>query len=171
MGREKVIITRIYLVMGYSKKFQKMATSQDEIGWRQVMEGMVCREARQLQEEYKIICGSWTSGKRWTEGLITRLLEAMHGQRLYRNIQVHNKTAGLEATAHKEEIQRQIKEQQAMGYNNFLEQDTFLGECNLGDLEITSGIEEQYWQLAVKAAREAARIEGGRADTASGNTI
>ena len=98
-------MTEICINMGYGVKFRRMATSQDEIGLRWFMEGMICKEARQLQEEYRIACGSWTTGRRWTEGIISKLLEATHGQWLYRNIQVHDKTAGLAATAHKEEIQ------------------------------------------------------------------
>ena len=53
-----------------------------------------------------------------------------------------------------------------MWYDGFFQEDAFLGECNSGDLEITSGVEEQYWLLAVKAAWEAARIESRRADKA-----
>jgi hypothetical protein len=49
-----------------------------------------------------------------------------------------------------------------------MEEDAFLGECNLNDLETTSGVEEQYWLLAVKAAREAASMEGRRVDAESG---
>ena len=51
-----------------------------------------------------------------------------------------------------------------------MEEDAFLGECNLNNLETTSGVEEQYWLLAVKAAREAASIEGRQADTDRGQT-
>ncbi len=75
---------------------------------------------------------------------------------------------GLAATAHKEEIQQQIEAQQARGYNDFMEENTFLGECNLNDLKTTSDVEEQYWLLAVKAAWEAASTEGRQVDTARG---
>ena len=70
--------------------------------------------------------------------------------------------------AHKEEIQKQIDAQQAIRYKGFMEEDAFLGDCNLNDLETTSGVEEQYWLLAVKAAWEAANIEGRQVDTARG---
>ena len=130
------------------------------------MEGMICKEARQLQEGYRIACGSWTTVTRWTEGFIIKLLEVTHGQWLYRNIQVHDKIAGLAAKANKEEIQQQIDAQQTIGYNGFLEQGAFLGECNLNNLETISGVEEQYWLLAVKAAWEAASIESRRVDIA-----
>ena len=155
-------MTEICIDMGYGVKFRRMAASQDEIGWRWFMEGMICKEARQLHEEYRIACGSWTTGIQWKKGLIIKLVEATHGQWLYRNIKVHDKIAGLAVTAHKEEIQQQIEAQQAIGYDGFLEEDAFLGECNLNNLETTSGVEEQYWLLAVKAAWEAASIEGGQ---------
>jgi hypothetical protein len=168
MGRGSTTMTEICIDMGYGMKFRKMAAAQDEIGWIRFMEGMICKEARQLQEEYRIACGSWTTGIRWTVGLITKLLEATHGQWLYRNIQVHDKVTGLAATAHKEEIQKQIEAQQAIGYDGFMEEDAFLEECNLNDLETTSGVEEQYWLLAVKAAPEASSIEGGQKGAAQG---
>ena len=41
-----------------------------------------------------------------------------------------------------------------------LEDDRYLAECNLGDLEETSGMKETYWLLAIKAAREVSRLEG-----------
>ena len=47
-----------------------------------------------------------------------------------------------------------------------LEDDRYLAECNLGDLEETSGMKETYWLLAIKAAREASRLEGKQVSTA-----
>jgi hypothetical protein len=92
--------------------------------------------------------------------LIIKLIEITHGQWLYCNIQVHNKVTGLKVTLHKEDVQNQIKTQQAMDFDGFLEEEAFLGECNLGDLKLTSGRKEIYWLLAIKAAREAMQIEG-----------
>ena len=46
-------MTEICIDMGYGIKYRRMATSQDEIGWRRFMEGMIFKEARQLQEEYR----------------------------------------------------------------------------------------------------------------------
>ena len=37
-----------------------------------------------------------------------------------------------------------------MGSDGLLDEDCHLGECNLGDLEDTSGIKETYWLLAIK---------------------
>ena len=131
------------------------------------MEGMVCKEIRMIQTTYTSLSGSRMSAERWMEELITKLLEVTHGQWLYRNIQVHDKVAGTLATLRKEEIQMEIEEQQALGSDGLLDEDCHLGECNLGDLEDTSGIKETYWLLAIKAAREAGRLEALRIQTNS----
>ena len=59
----------------------------------------------------------------------------------------------------------ETEEQQALGTKGLLDEDCHLGECNLGDLEDTSGIKETYWLLAIKAAREAGRLEALRIQT------
>ena len=56
--------------------------------------------------------GACLAGQR---GLVTKLLEATHGQWLYRNIHVHDDIAGVEATARKEEIQKFIEDQLEIG--------------------------------------------------------
>lgn len=59
----------------------------------------------------------------------------------------------------------EIEEQQALGSAGLMDEDCHLGGCNLGDLEDTSGIKETYWLLAIKAAREAGRLEALRIQT------
>lgn len=158
--------------MGYGVKYRKMAKTQDEIGWRRFLEGMICSEFQRIQHTYYLASGLRKTGKWWAQQLVIKLLEITHGQWLYRNIQVHDKVTGLHATTRKEEIQMEIEVQQEIGFEGFLEEDAYLGECNLGDLEYTSGTDEQYWLLAVKAAREAAVIEdrSRRAATTVGTT-
>jgi hypothetical protein len=57
----------------------------------------------------------------------------------------------------------EIEHQQELGAEGLLDDDCYLAECNLGDLEDdTSGIRETYWLLAIQAAREASRLEGIR---------
>ncbi len=126
------------------------------------MEGMICKEIWAIQKTYTALSGSRTSAEKWTGELITKLLEVTHCQWLYRNIQVHEKVSGTLATLRKEEIQKEIKEQQALGSDGLLDEDCQLGECNLGDLEDTSGITETYWLLAIKATQEACRLEAFR---------
>jgi hypothetical protein len=79
-----------------------------------------------------------------------------HGQWLYRNVQIHDTVAGTLATLRKEEIQREIEEQVELGPAGLLEEDQWMMEVNLKDLETTSGEQEEYWLVAIRAAREAA---------------
>jgi hypothetical protein len=77
-------------------------------------------------------------------GLVTKLLEVMHGQWLYHNIQVHNKISGTPVMLWKEELQLEIEWQQELGTAGPLDEDCHLAECNLGDLEDSSGAKETY---------------------------
>ena len=52
--------------------------------------------------------------------------------------------------------------QQELEMKGLLDDDCYLAESNLGDLENTSGIRETYWLLAIQATREASRLEGIR---------
>ncbi len=94
--------------------------------------------------------------------LILKLLEVTHSQWLYCNIKVHDKVAGTLATLRKEEIQMEIKEQQALGLAGLMDEDCHLGEWNLQDLDDTSGVREICLLLAIKAAWEASRLEALR---------
>ena len=62
------------------------------------MEGMTCREIRAIQKTHTSLSGSRISAARWTGELVTKLLEVKHDQRLYQNIQVHEKVLGTLAT-------------------------------------------------------------------------
>ena len=61
-------------------RYHRMARSQDEIGWRRFMEGMVSARIIDIQREYLALrCASWKLDK-WATGLVVRLLEVTHGQ-------------------------------------------------------------------------------------------
>ncbi len=63
-------------------------------------------------------------------------------------------------TLWKEAIQHEIKEKMELGEAGLLEEDQWMMEVNLGNLEITSGENEEYWLLAIKAAWVAATLTG-----------
>jgi hypothetical protein len=126
------------------KTYLQMARKQDQIGWRRFMEGMISIRMREIQHQYHISEGTHTSPKRWAQGLILKLLEATHGQWLYRNVQIHNVVSGTQATMRNKAIQKEIKEQMELGEADLLEEDNWMLEVNLGDLESTSGEQEQY---------------------------
>ena len=66
----------------------------------------------------------------------------------------------------------EIEKQQEMGEDSLLEEDSYLLEVNLEDLETTSGERQEYWLLAIRAVREICRLRARRLDssTAAGTT-
>ena len=130
------------LVLGDGAGFQEMGRSQDEIGWRCFMEGMISKEIIPIQSDYVEMGGSAMSVDEWARGLVIKLLEVTHGQWLYRNVHVHDAASGIAATARKEEIQRCIEDQIELGEEGLDEKDHNLLEVNLEDLETTTGEEQ-----------------------------
>ena len=57
-------------------------------------------------------------------------------------------------------FQREIEAQQDQGFDGLLEKDQFLREVNLEDLENTSGEQQEYWLVPMRAAREAGLLRG-----------
>lgn len=136
-------------------RFRRMAEMQDKLGWRRFMEGMITEQLIELQYHFLTIRGSRRTIKSWATGLVIKLLEITHGQWLYRNVVVHDARAGTIATLRKEEIQREIEHQLALGEQELPEEDRFLLEVNIEDLEHSSGERQEYWLLAIQAARKA----------------
>ena len=118
------------------------------------MEGIISKEITGIQKSYLALSIYHLSIERWTTGLITKLLEFTHGQCLYRNLHVHDSISGTTSTLHKEEIQMEIEKQQELSTDSLEEGDKYVMEINLEDLENTSGEKQQYWLLAICAARE-----------------
>ena len=136
------------------------------------MEGMIPKEIREIQGTFGTVRGSTMPATGWTTRLIIKLLEVVHGQWLYRCVQIHDKIRGTLATASKEELQREIEEQMEKGWSDLLEEDQYLADVNLEDLEYSSGKSQRYWLLSVRAALEASRLQGTRPNQGStiGNT-
>ena len=156
------------LCHGRSEEFHQLAKEQDKIGWQPFLEGMVCKQARTIQSLHHINIGTCVSPEQWASGLILKLMEATHGQWLYQKVQIHDKVAGSQATLRKEAIQREIEEQLEKGGDGLLEEDQWMMEVNLGDLENTLGEQEQYWLVAIRATREAARLKRQRTPVQQG---
>jgi hypothetical protein len=60
-GRGGITMTEI--CSGMDHRYHKVAEEQDAIGWRQFMEGMICRGLRGLQEIYTTVKGSNVTGE------------------------------------------------------------------------------------------------------------
>ena len=122
------------------------------------MEGMICKEMREIQNDHYHVHGSRLSATRWAKGLILKLLETTHGQWIYRNVQIHDNVAGTQVTLHKEAILREIEEQMELGNAGLLEEDHWMLEVNLGDLENSNGEQAEYWLLGIRAGRMACTL-------------
>ena len=133
------------------------------------MEWMVCKEIRAIQSSHSSVTGLRCNTANWGRDLVTRLLEVTNGQWLYPNVLVYDRISGTLATQRKEELQMEIKRQQELGTEGMLEEDCYLADCNLGDLEETSGTMETYWLISIQAAREAGRLERLRIQAAEAN--
>ena len=115
-------------------RFRQMALSQDKIGWRRFLEGMISTEITTIQQQYMAVNGSRMSLDKWCTGLITQLLEITLGQWIYRNYVVHDPVSGTLATAKKEELLAEIERQRELSDTGLLEEDKYLAEVNLEDM-------------------------------------
>jgi hypothetical protein len=143
---------------GMSERYRLMAIAQDVIGWRRFMEGMISIRLVSLYAEHQEHTGEGISAEKWSSQLVIRLLEVTHGQWVYRNIQVHDEACGALRTREKEQLQADIEEQMQLGFNGFVAMDRSLATVALEDLESSNGDQQEYWLLAVRAARVAATL-------------
>ena len=155
-------------IVGFQQKYHRLATSVDCIGWRRFMEGMLSKELVELQKFALVESDSRNTVDRWAKELVIRLLEVTHGQWLYRNVMVHDKTAGELVTKRKEEIRKALEDQLELGEEGLLEEDRFLLDINLDDMDTSSGEDQAYWLLALEAARDARQLRLGQVSDAEG---
>jgi hypothetical protein len=124
------------------------------------MEGMISRGVVEIQRDYLQLSGVRWKLDRWATGLIIKLLEVTHGQWLYRNVVVHDKVAGNLAVTRKEGIRSEIEDQLSKGEEGLLDEHKFLLEVNLDNSDGTDGDSQEYWLLAIRAARVACAARG-----------
>ena len=79
------------------------------------MEGMISWELVELQKYALVESESRMMVDTWTKELVIKLLKITHGQWLYRNVVVHDRTAGDLVTRRKEEIREALQEQMELG--------------------------------------------------------
>jgi hypothetical protein len=118
------------------------------------MEGMLSKKCVCLQADYRVQTGQGGNVLSWA-----------HGQWIYRNIQVHDETQGTLQTQEKELLQQDIEVEMLMelGFEAFLAMDCLLANVTLEDLEASDGKQQEYWLLAVRAARKVKVLVEGNA--------
>ncbi len=133
-------------------RFRHMALSQDTIGWRWFLEGMILTEITNIQRQYIAVNGSRMSLDKWCTGLITGLLEITHWQWLYPNYIVHDPVSNTIAMAKKEELVLEIECQRDLGNAGLLEEDKYLAEVNLEEMATSLGERQHYCLPAIQTA-------------------
>jgi hypothetical protein len=157
------------IVQEAPSRFQVVGKSQDKIGWRRFLEGMISKEITGIQQQYYALNGMQMSLEKWSSGLITRLLEIRPGQWIYQNFIVHDPVSGIIATAKKEELLWEIEHQRKLGDAGLLEEDKYLAEVNLEELETTLGEQQHYWLLAIRTAWNEKILREQREQQQTGN--
>jgi hypothetical protein len=137
---------------------QRLAISQDIIGWDHFMMVMVSKQIAKIQSTYLLRSNSLQPASSWIVGLITQLLQVTHTQRIHRCVLVHDWNTGMLISAHKEDLLKEIEHQLALGPDGLTEEDKFLLQCNFDELATTNGKHQEYWLLAIQAAPEACRL-------------
>jgi hypothetical protein len=66
---------------------------------------------------------------------------------------VHDRTSGTLVNQHKAELLEEITKQLSMGAESLIKDDKYLLECNLLDIVMTNGKQQEYWLLAIQAAQ------------------
>ncbi len=117
------------------------------------MMGMIFSKLISIQESHLRLCTPHQLAEKWATGLITQLLQVTHAQWIYWCLLVHDHTSSMLINLHKTKLLEEIANQLSMGAENLMEDDKYLLECNLSDLATTSGEQQEYWLLAIRAAR------------------
>ena len=92
------------------ERYMQIGRSQDEIGWRRFMEGMIATKVVEIQRDYITLSGSKWNINDWSKVLVIKLLECTYGQWLYRNVHVHDAISGTLANQKKEKLRQKIIE-------------------------------------------------------------
>ncbi len=120
--------------------------------------GMVSTKLLPIQSSHSVESNSLARATRWITGFITQLLQVVHTQWIYQCILVHDRTTGTLILTHKEKLIKEFEYQLSLGTDTLSEGDRFLLECNFDDLATTSRESQEYWLLAIRAAREESHL-------------
>ena len=87
---------------------QRLASSQDVLGWDNFMEGKLSVYFASIQRDHLLLSPSCMVAEDWMSQFITRILHITHGQWLYRNISRHHRQHGLLEEADRTALLREI---------------------------------------------------------------
>lgn len=148
--------TRKFSELGaMSPRMRQLAASQDRIGWRNFMEGRVSKHFYSIQQLHLTVGESYLSGDDWMKHFITRLLHITHSQWIYRNFSLHDRRQGYLRRLERMEVLKEIERLADTNPDEVPEESKFLLEFDFDRLYRSKLEDQQYWVIAVKAARKA----------------
>ena len=141
-------------IPGLKPIWNKLAESQDLIGWDNFMEGKISKEFRKVVRIHLIWARGIFSAEDWSKQLVDRIIKMTHGQWLYRNAVVHEQMSDGLTRIEQEDILARIEEQFDQGADKLREDDEYLLEVDFETLWSKSGRTKKYWLRAIESARK-----------------
>jgi hypothetical protein len=149
--------------MGFmSPQFKALAASQDLIGWRDFMEDHISTHFYAIQSFDLAMSSSYLNGEDWTKQFISRILQIMQSQWIFRNVSLHDRMHGYLHNQKAKEILQQINVLLDLAPEEVPKASQFLLEINFSELSKSHLETQKYWMLAVDAALKAKALELAR---------
>ena len=138
----------------------EVAKAFDTIGWVDITHGRLPVALRRLQINHCRTTGIG-SGDTWMTQFTRRLIDIAHGQWLYRNFTLHNRTNGYLLLKKHEEVLTSITHLAECKPEEIPEDSRFLLEVDSSYLSDAPLVQQEYWVAAMKAALTAGRRVAG----------
>ena len=132
------------------------AALQDRLGWRNLLEGRLCRAWVDIQADHYRRRGIRKHAPTWARGLILRLLQLTHRQWTYRNSTVHIRVRDNLTFAQQERIIQRCEELLWTDPDDLLRSDRALLEVDFSALASGPAVYRQLWTEEVEVSMEAA---------------
>ena len=121
------------------------------------MHGRLPLALRRHQQQYCSLMNHRCSGDDWIKQFTRKILDITHGQWIYRNLSLHNKTSGRLLEQKHGEITMAVANRAESDPADGPEESKFLLEIDPLSLSHSTPEKKQYWVAAMEAALIAGR--------------
>ena len=135
----------------------EIAIDIDVIGWVDLLHGRIPSSLKRFQHSYCAAIGSRMNGADWAKAFVLKLLNISHGQWMYRNFSLHNKSRGHLKLSHQAEVLSEIAILAECRPEDIPPESRFLLEVETTNLDSQALARQEYWVAAMKAALKAGR--------------
>ncbi len=136
-----------------SSQIRGAAASQDTIGWVEFLHGKLSVAIAKIQEIHCTLSSCCMTGDNWMKHIITKLLQVLHSQWLYRNFTLHDITRGYLRLQCRKEVLKEVDHLMDTNLDEIPQGSQYLLEIDFTSLYNASFERQSYWVLAMKAAR------------------